>query len=69
MRCTGTTKAGKRCRWPADRVAGGLGVCQYHVRQAWSLFDHVCQAQAAETDPGQRARLGRIVQSALNDSA
>ena len=41
MRCTGTTKQGKRCRWPATEIAGGIAVCEYHVRQALRVFDEV----------------------------
>ena len=49
MRCTATTLAGKPCRCHADRIVGGLAVCEYHERWAARLFTHV--QDVARTDP------------------
>lgn len=62
MRCTGITKKGKQCRWPATKIAGGLGVCEFHVNQAWRLFHKVNKNNQANPD------WEKIKQAALNDS-
>ena len=41
MRCVGKTRKGRQCRWPSDRLVGGLGVCEYHVTYARRLWDEV----------------------------
>lgn len=41
QRCTGKTKKGKQCRFPAHTIAGGLAVCPYHINQAVKLFREV----------------------------
>lgn len=40
-RCLGMTKAGRRCRWPAEVVAGGIAVCPFHVGYARRLYASV----------------------------
>lgn len=49
MRCQGTTKQGKQCRWPAITTIGGVASCQYHIHQSTQAFNHVCAV--AKTDP------------------
>lgn len=66
MRCTGTTRTGKQCRWPATTVVGGCAVCGYHVRQADRLWRDVRDSlpepvrAAAERDSREMSAKARM---------
>lgn len=61
MRCTSTTQTGKRCRWPATHLVGGVAVCDIHHNQAVRLWNVVRDSlpadvrQSAERDTRERS--------------
>ena len=65
MRCVAKTMKGRQCRWPSDRLVGGLGVCEYHITYARHLWDEIRDRLpaeirlAAETDVRERNLLNR----------
>lgn len=67
MRCNGTTKQGKQCRWPAETMVGGVAVCKFHVHQAAREFDTVQRAANENTDYGRLA--AKCVESAKDYDA
>lgn len=66
MRCNGTTKQGKQCRWPAETVVGGIAVCKFHIHQAESLFADVQHAAQENTAYGRLA--AKCVSAAERDT-
>lgn len=68
MRCVGITKKAKQCHWPAEIVVCGLGVCQYHVAWAQREYNAMLTIYHKEDDPDAKRLLGRVLQSAMNDS-
>ena len=39
--CMTVQKTGKQCRWPGVMMVGGLWVCEYHIRAAAKMWQHV----------------------------